>query len=516
MTTNLLKKIIITILVACGYLYGAFGLSKTEAAELLRVALVQGQTTAEISCTSDFEVQNGWEKSLLPKGKYFLHVVEGRLVMEQAAEKAMLPPPVSQVIVDSKLQAKEAKKAKKNKQAKKDSNNKVIVSNKPVTSVQEKQQKAELLASMAQQQDLKQVESTAPKQFSFGSTIYLNALEGGALPKINQKAYKGYLRVLADNGKLLVVNYVELEQYLSSVLPAKTMVVWPDEGIKAQAVAARSYALYMRRQNANKHYDLLAVDEELPYEGTGPRIEKAGVTKLIKATQGQYLVDASGLPIEAVTTSSSGGRTEDAVGAWGREVPYLQSVEDFDNDSPEFSWQHVATPALLEGQLAQRGYVVGKLNSVRLSPLDDMGDDRTATGRVRYVILTGTAGTIKISGEELAEIVGLPSTLFDVEAGTPPPETLKIPIEDRYGFEVGSKDIDIKVKEDEHPVWNKLLRSYHMLSGGKNEKLIFHGRGRGMGLGLSAWGARGMVNANEKITCRQILEHYYPGTSLVG
>ena len=115
MTTNLLKKIIITILVACGYLYGAFGLSKTEAAELLRVALVQGQTTAEISCTSDFEVQNGWEKSLLPKGKYFLHVVEGRLVMEQAAEKAMLPPPVSQVIVDSKLQAKEAKKAKKNK-----------------------------------------------------------------------------------------------------------------------------------------------------------------------------------------------------------------------------------------------------------------------------------------------------------------------------------------------------------------------------------------------------------------
>lgn len=436
MTTNLLKKIIITVLIALGYLYGAFGFGRSEAAELMRIALVHDQVTAEISCESDFTVQSGGEKTVMPRGKYFLHVVDGKLALDG--------------------------------------------------------------------------------QHVFGSTLYLHALEGKSSPKVNQRAYKGYLQVLAGNTKLLVVNYVDLEQYLASVLPAKTMVVWPDEGIKAQAVAARSYALYMRQQNAHKSYDLLAVDEELPYEGTGPRVEKAGVTKLIAATQGQHLVDARGSVIQAVSTSSSGGCTEAAAGAWGREVPYLQAVEDFDNDSPEYRWQHVATPALLEGQLAQRGYVVGRLNSVRLSPLDDMGDDRTATGRVRYLILTGTSGTLKITGEELVGIIGLPSTLFDVETGTPPPETLKVPIEDRYGFEVGSKDIDIKVKEDERPVWNKLLRSYHMLSGGKNEKLIFHGRGNGRGLGLSAWGARGMVNANETITYRQILEHYYPGTRLVG
>ena len=168
----------------------------------------------------------------------------------------------------------------------------------------------------------------------------------------------------------------------------------------------------------------------------------------------------------------------------------------------------------MEGQLAQRGYTVGKLNSVRLSPLDTPDEDRTATGRVRYLILSGSAGTVKISGAELAEIIGLKSTLFDLETGTPPPETLKVPIEDRYGFEVGSKDIDIKVKEDERPVWNRLLRSYHMLSGGKEEKIIFHGKGRGTGLGLSAWGARGMVVNNEKITASQILQHYYPGTQI--
>lgn len=431
----LLKKIIITFLVALSYLYGAFGLSKSEAAELIRVALVHDQATAELSCDSDFEVQSGSNKSILPKGKYFLHIVDGKFVMDE--------------------------------------------------------------------------------QHAFGSTISVHALAGKALPRLNQRSYKGYLRALADNGKILIVNYVDLEQFLASVLPAKTMVVWPDEGIKAQAIAARSYALYNKRLNHGKQYDLTANDQELPYEGTGPRIEKAGITKLIMATRGQYLVDAQGLPVEAVTTSSSGGLTEAASGAWGREISYLKSVADYDSDSPDYQWEYRATPALLEGQLAQRGYTVGKLNSVRLSPLDTPDEDRTATGRVRYLILSGSAGTVKISGAELAEIIGLKSTLFDLETGTPPPETLKVPIEDRYGFEVGSKDIDIKVKEDERPVWNRLLRSYHMLSGGKEEKIIFHGKGRGTGLGLSAWGARGMVVNNEKTTYAQILEHYYPGTRLV-
>lgn len=431
----LLKKIIITFLVALSYLYGAFGLSKSEAAELIRVALVHDQATAELSCDSDFEVQSGSNKSILPKGKYFLHIVDGKFVMDE--------------------------------------------------------------------------------QHAFGSTISVHALAGKALPRLNQRSYKGYLRALADNGKILIVNYVDLEQFLASVLPAKTMVVWPDEGIKAQAIAARSYALYNKRLNRGKQYDLTANDQELPYEGTGPRIEKAGITKLIMATRGQYLADAQGLPVEAVTTSSSGGLTEAASGAWGREISYLKSVADYDSDSPDYQWEYRATPALLEGQLAQRGYTVGKLNSVRLSPLDTPDEDRTATGRVRYLILSGSAGTVKISGVELAEIIGLKSTLFDLETGTPPPETLKVPIEDRYGFEVGSKDIDIKVKEDERPVWNRLLRSYHMLSGGKEEKIIFHGKGRGTGLGLSAWGARGMVVNNEKTTYAQILEHYYPGTRLV-
>lgn len=82
-------------------------------------------------------------------------------------------------------------------------------------------------------------------------------------------------------------------------------------------------------------------------------------------------------------------------------------------------------------------------------------------------------------------------------------------------MEIGSKDIGIKVNESKKPVWKNLVRSYHLLGGGKEEKIIFHGKGKGSGLGLSAWGARGMANADAKATYKTILAHYYPGTQLV-
>ena len=410
--------------------------SAAAAAEQIRIGIVVGQATAELSCEDEFVVRDSYGKTTtMPKGKYFIHAQKGKLFF--------------------------------------DDNN------------------------------------------VFGEELVVAAAAGKQSPQINKRSYKGDFQLRAEQGdKLLVVNRLPLEDYLASVLPAKTMVVWPDEVIKAQAVAARSYAMYNMQQSKNA-YALLATDKELPYEGTGKRIEKSAVTKLIQATKGQYLADAYGRAIEAVTTSSTGGRTESALNLWGTPVSYLQSVEDYDSDSPEYTWERRVTPALLEGLLAQRGYATGKLTSIRLSPLDDAGVDRTPTGRVKYIILSGEAATVKISGDELVELLGLNSALFELGTGTPVPETLKVPIEDYYGMEIGSKDIDIKVNESKKPVWKNLVRSYHLLGGGKEEKIIFHGKGKGSGLGLSAWGARGLANADAKATYKTILAHYYPGAKLV-
>lgn len=428
----MLRKLLILAVLLFTFIFA----SAAVAAEQIRIGIVVGQATAELSCEDEFTVRDSAGKTTtMPKGKYFIHVQQGKLFF--------------------------------------DDNN------------------------------------------VFGNEAFVAAAAGKSSPQINKRSYKGDFQLQAEQGdKLLVVNRLTLEDYLASVLPTKTMSVWPDEVIKAQAVAARSYAMYKMQQSKNA-YALLATDKELPYEGTGKRIEKDAVTKLIQATKGQYLADAYGSAIEAVTTSSTGGRTESALNLWGTPVSYLQSVEDYDSDSPEYTWERRVTPALLEGLLAQRGYAAGKLTSIRLSPLDDAGVDRTPTGRVKYIILSGEAATVKISGDELVELLGLNSALFELETGTLVPETLKVPIEDYYGMEIGSKDIDIKVNESKKPVWKNLVRSYHLLGGGKEEKIIFHGKGKGSGLGLSAWGARGMANADAKTTYKTILAHYYPGAKLV-
>ena len=403
----------------------------------LRVALVEQQSTVEISCDDDFVVRDAvtGKEETVPKGKYFLHVQQGKLCLE-----------------DGRV---------------------------------------------------------------YSNDIIINALPEKMLPKVNKKEYFGSLRALLRQDKILLNNIVDVDSYLSCVLPEKTMPVWPDETIKAQAVAGRSYCLYMQAANSHRDYDLSANDDEFTYRGCGKRINKDAVTKLIAAVKGQYLVDNTGRYVNAVSTSSSGGKTESAMNAWNKKFSYLQSVKDYDNDSPDYKWEYQASPTLVENLLEQRGYKVGKLSSVKLSPIDSMGDDRTATGRVKHIFFTGSAGTVKVSGAQLVEILNLNSALFDIETGTPIPEVLKVPIENAYGFEIGSKNINIKVNESEQPVWKDIMRSYHMLSGAKGEKITFRGSGKGHGVGLSAWGARGLANTDDSITYVDILKHYYPGTRLI-
>lgn len=352
-------------------------------------------------------------------------------------------------------------------------------------------------------------------KYIFNNKIKIYPKKDKALPKVNKKTYQGILDVKLQNDLLLVVNNIDLEVYLSSVLPEKTMVVWPEEVIKAQAVAARTYALYKQENNKNQDYDLLAADEELTYLGTGKDIEKASITKLINSTSGQYLIDTSKKPIKAVTTSSSGGFTESAMFFYGENLSYLPSVKDYDSDSPDYRWKHSVKASVLKNLLEQRGYVLGNLQSIQLSALDNIGSDRTATGRVKYLIFTGSQGSAKVLVQDIVDLLSLNSRLFDISIGVPLLETLKVPIENNYGFEIGSKEIDINLQENNKSFWENMLPNYHMLSGNEDEMITFSGKGKGNGVGLSAWGARGLANSDANVDYKYILSYYYPKTSLI-
>lgn len=334
----------------------------------------------------------------------------------------------------------------------------------------------------------------------------------GAIPQINKKSYDGSLQARVKDGKILITNELDLEDYLCSVVASKTMVIWPDEAIKAQIVAARSYAAYMMRQNSAEAYDINATDEELPYAGN--TVKKAAISSLVRATAGQVLTDNTGNIIKAVTTAGSGGKTESALGAWGYDVSYLQSVEDYDQDCPDYKWEYKISPILLQTLLEQAGHGVGKLVSIRLSPLQSRGHDRTDTGRVRNIVISGESGTVSLSGQELMKLLSLNSNYFDLIITTPLPDNLEVPIENYFGMEIGRKDIKIHIDDKEETVWKNVYSSYHLFSGGKDEKVVFYGFGKGSGVGLSIWGAKGMADRSPANNYVKILKHYYQGTSL--
>lgn len=345
-----------------------------------------------------------------------------------------------------------------------------------------------------------------------GARIQINRKEGSAMPGLAHKRYNGKLVAFAKRGRVQVNNEVDLEFFITSALPGKTSPIWPDEAIKAQAVAARSYAKYMKLLNKEKDFDIEATNQELPFDGLGN--EKVAISKMIQATRGQYLQDRDGMPAMAITTSSTGGRTESAVNAFGVSYSYLQSVEDYDSDAPDYNWTYDANPAMVQNFLEQTGEVyLGKLTSISLSPMSEPGEDRTSTGRVKTMQLRGADGVAKVPISMLMTQLELKSSLFDVETGIPLPDNLDAPIYNYYGMEVGRKNIAINWGNKRPKTWQGIHKGTHNLTGDKEERITFRGRGKGHGVGLSVWGARGMANKNIKYDA--ILAHYYRNTKLI-
>lgn len=341
--------------------------------------------------------------------------------------------------------------------------------------------------------------------------------EGSKPIEVNKKAYRGNfeVRVAADGKTLDVVNVLPLEQYLYSVVGEEIPVIFPDEAIKAQATAARSLAYNRLGNRSRLGYDLQASEAGQDYYGIAS--EKAAISKLVDATAGM-VVTYNGSPIEAVCHQSSGGRTADSSDVWGRAVPYLRSVKDYDWDAPMYNWQKALPGSEIERRLASRGYAIGKLESLRLSPLEGgskiFGNDRTEGGRVRELMFSGSAGTCVLSGTQVQELLGLNSTLFEVKVNRPVPDSIEIPIENPYGIEIGRKEVPIKVKS-QGISFKDALKDLHFISGEKGEMVTFSGRGQGSGLGLSLWGARGMANSappGSKDYYQDILTHYYTNT----
>ena len=276
---------------------------------------------------------------------------------------------------------------------------------------------------------------------------------------LDGRRYRGALELRHKGGGLTAVNIVPVDDYLRSVVPEEMPVDWPAEAIKAQSVAARSFALASRGRHASEGSDLCTTTHCQLYTGTAA--EKSASNAAIKATRGEVLT-YGGKPIEALFHTDSGGMTENSEDVWGSHVPYLRAAKD--TPTKTMPWTKTISRADLERKLAAKGHDIGKVRSIALSPLaiGRAAKDRTASGRVKTMTVKGTKGTATLSGTTWRSLLGLKSTLFDA----------------------------------------KLTK----------DAVTFTGYGSGHGLGISQWGAKRLAESGKSYA--DILHHYYTGTTL--
>lgn len=278
---------------------------------------------------------------------------------------------------------------------------------------------------------------------------------------IGDRWYRGRTLVVPTPKGLTAVNYVNLEQYLYSVLGGEMVPTWPQEALKAQAVAARSYALYQRENAANGVFDVGDTTAWQVYRGIAD--ETASTQAAVNATLGQVLIH-QGRIIEAVFHSASGGHTENVEHVWLRPLPYLKGVPDYDQGTPVYEWTKRISRADLSA------LITGVGNIISMEP-----EKTTPQGRVISMRVVGDAGTRSIKGETLRSVLDLKSTKFKV---TP-----------EYGTAT------TKQKAQSVPIAFQIK-----------------GNGFGHGLGLSQWGAYNL--ARQQADYRQIVMHYYKNTIL--
>jgi len=216
----------------------------------------------------------------------------------------------------------------------------------------------------------------------------------GGLLEFGGRKYRGVIDVVPDGNGLTVINVLPLEEYLRGVVPAEISPAWEMEALKAQAVAARTYALNRMAQATGKAFDLYASVADQVYYGAGS--EDTRTDEAIRATRGM-VATYLGEPIVAYYSAGAGGCTADSAEAFGKEYPYLKPV--ISNDADSYNWSLEVTAAELGGVLTKLGKECGEIKEIQIN-------EYTNSGKILNVKITGSKGTAIVSAVDLRRNLG--------------------------------------------------------------------------------------------------------------
>lgn len=225
------------------------------------------------------------------------------------------------------------------------------------------------------------------------------ARPGKGFLQIDGARYRGDLKIYNKGGKLAVVNVVALQGYLYSVVPREMPSSWPLEALKAQAVAARTYALATRKHGGV--FDLYPDTRSQVYKGVAGETRASNAA--VRATR-QEVVTFGGSPIVTYYFSTSGGETENIENSFlgADPQPYLEGVGDpYDGISPRHTWRISFSTRQMDSRLGS--YSRGRFRKIKVLA-------RGVSPRIVRARVYGTGGTRTITGPTLRARLGLYDT----------------------------------------------------------------------------------------------------------
>lgn len=274
---------------------------------------------------------------------------------------------------------------------------------------------------------------------------------------IDDRKFRGDIQIIKkDNLSLLVINHIELDDYIKGILYHEASHFWPMEALKAQAVVCRTYAVYQMEQNRRKDFD---VTSDIYSQVYGGKTSERYRTNMAVEETREYFLTYQGKVFPAYFHATCAGHTEDASILWNMDLAPLKGVAcDFCQDSPHFRWHVVLAQSELRDKLSTAGYKINNIKDIIIAGRDN-------SGRITSLKIVTAQKNISISAKDFRNIVG--------------PNIIR------------STNFQVSVVADD---------------------VVFEGLGWGHGVGLCQWGAYFMDKKG--YTYKDILKYYYPGSDV--
>ncbi len=325
--------------------------------------------------------------------------------------------------------------------------------------------------------------------------------------KVAEREYRGFITFIDDNMGLKTINYIDIEQYLKGVVPREIPSSSPSEALKAQAVAARSYAYSSLSKHSREGYNLCDTTHCQVYGGFSD--ENAYTNEAIEQTRAM-VVKYDGSIANTVFHSSSGGFLDSSENIWGNKLYYLREKEDpYSLNSKNSSWSIEISKDALCASLNQNGYKIREINDIRIL-------DTHISGRVKELCINKNNERIVITGDKFRSLMGtnnIKSTLFKIEDLNPTYNNV-IYVKDRNNVYPIN---DIQILSNKKALF-KNNTSYNIIGKDKEirkvetssanfNNITISGRGYGHGVGMSQYGAIEMAKQGHNYI--DILKFYY-------